>query len=53
MISKSIYEECKKRRNNFRIDWIDYHEAFDGVTHNWIEKLIELVEAKSKFVNFR
>jgi len=31
MISKSIYEECKERRNNLRIDWIDYQEVFDGV----------------------
>jgi len=34
MISKSIYEECKKRRNNLRIDWIEYQEAFDGVPHS-------------------
>ena len=53
MISKSIYEECNKRRNNLRIDWIDYQEAFDGVPHSWIEKSIELVKAKSKIVKFR
>lgn len=53
MISKSIYEECKKRKNNLGIDWIDYQEAIDGVPHSWIEKSVELVEAKSKIVKFR
>jgi hypothetical protein len=53
MISKSIYEECKKRINNLRIAWIDYQEAFDCVTRSWIEKSIALVEEKSKTFKFR
>jgi hypothetical protein len=53
MISKSIYEECKKRRNNLRIDWIDYQEAFECVPHSWVEKSTELIKAKSKIIRFR
>ena len=52
MISKAIYEDCRRRNKNLRIAWIDYQKAFDSVPHSWVEKSIELVGVNSKIVRF-
>ena len=51
MISKAIYEGCK-RNKNVRIAWIDYQKASDSVSHRWAEKSTELVRVNSKIVRF-
>jgi len=52
MISKAIYEDCRRRNKNFSIAWIDYQNAFDGVSHSWVEKSIELVGVNSRIIRF-
>ena len=52
MISKAIYEDCRRRNKNISIAWIDYQNAFDSVPHSWVEKSIELVGVNSKIVRF-
>jgi hypothetical protein len=52
MISKVIYEDCRRRNKNLSIAWIDYQKAFDSVPHSWVEKLIELVGVRGKIVRF-
>jgi hypothetical protein len=52
MISKAIFEDCKRRKNNLSIAWIDYKKAFDSIPHSWVEKSIELVGVNSKIVTF-
>ena len=52
MISKTIYEDCRRRNKNLSIAWIDYQKAFDSVPHNWVKKSIELVGVNSKIVRF-
>ena len=52
MISKAIYEDCKRRNNNIIIAWIDYQKAFDSVPHSWVQKSIALVGVNSKIVRF-
>ena len=52
MISKLIYEDCRRRNRNLSIAWIDYQKAFDSVPHSWVEKSIELVGVNSKIVRF-
>jgi hypothetical protein len=42
MISKAIYEDCRRRNKNLSMAWIDYQKAFDSVPHSWVEKSIEL-----------
>jgi hypothetical protein len=42
LISKAIFEDCKKRRKNLNVVWIDYQKAFDSVPHSWIEKSTEM-----------
>jgi hypothetical protein len=50
LISKAILEDCKKRRTNLNMAWIDYQKAFDSVVHSWIETSIELIGVNSKIV---
>ena len=52
MISKAIYEDCRRRNKNLSIAWNDYQKAFDGVPHSWVENSIELVGVNSKIVIF-
>ena len=52
MISKTIYEDCRRRNKKLNIAWIDYQKAFDSVPHSRVEKSIELVGVKSKIVRF-
>jgi len=52
MISKAIYEDCRRRNKNLSIACIDYQKAFDSVPHTWVEKSIALVGVKSKIVRF-
>jgi hypothetical protein len=42
LISKEISEDCKKRRRNLNIAWIDYQKAFHSVPNSWTEKPIEI-----------
>jgi len=52
MISKTIYENCRRRNKILSIAWNDYQKAFDSVPHSWVEKSIELVGVNSKIVRF-
>jgi hypothetical protein len=50
LISKAILEDCKKRRKNLNMTWIDYQNAFDNVPHSWTEKYVELIGVNDKTV---
>ena len=52
MISKAIYEDCRRRNKNLSMSWIDYQKAFDSVPHRWVEKSVAFVGVKSKIVRF-
>jgi hypothetical protein len=52
MISKAIYANCRRRKKNLSMAWIDYQKEFDSVPHSWVEKSIELVGVNSKIVRF-
>ena len=52
MISKAIYEDCRRRNKNLSIVWIDYQKAFDSVPHSWVEKSIALVGVTVKLLDF-
>jgi len=34
MISKAIYEDCRRSNKNLSIAWIDFKKAFDSVPHS-------------------
>ena len=52
MISKVLYEDCRRRNRNLSIAWIDCQKAFDSVPHSWVEKSIALVGVNSKIDRF-
>ena len=52
IISKAIYEDCRRRNENLSIALIDYQKAFDSVPHSWVEKSIALAGVNSKIVRF-
>ena len=52
MISKVIYEDCKRSNRHLSIAWIDYQKEFDSVPHRWVEKSMALVGVNSKIVRF-
>jgi hypothetical protein len=42
LILKAILQECKRRKKNLRMAWIDYKKTFDSEPHGWIIKSLEL-----------
>jgi hypothetical protein len=52
MISKAIYEDCRRRNKNLSTAGIDYQKAFDSIPHSWVLKSIALVGVSSKIVRF-
>jgi hypothetical protein len=48
LISKAILHECKRRKKNLSMAWIDYQKAFDRVPHSWIIKSLELIGINNK-----
>jgi hypothetical protein len=52
LISKAILQECKRRKKNLNMAWIDYQKAFDRVPHSWIIKFLELIRINNKVISF-
>ena len=52
LISKAILQECKSRKKNLCLAWIDYQKAFDRVPHSWIIKSLELIGINNKVISF-
>jgi len=52
MISKAIYEDCRRRNKKLSIAWIDYQNSFDSIPHSWVETSIPLVGVNRKIVGF-
>jgi hypothetical protein len=48
LISKTIFEDCNKRKKELNMAWIDYQKASDGVPHRWIEMSMKLVGVEHK-----
>ena len=42
LIDKTVLRDCKKRKTNLAMAWIDYKKAFDMVPHSWILECLEL-----------
>ena len=52
LISKAILQECKRRKKNLSMAWIDYQKAFDRVPNSWIIKSLELTGINNKVIPF-
>ena len=52
LISKAIIQECKRRKKNLCMAWIDYQKAIDRVPHIRIIKSLESIRINNKAVSF-
>jgi hypothetical protein len=52
LISKATLQECKLRKKNLSMAWIDYQKAFDRVPHSCIIKSLELIGINNKVSSF-
>ena len=48
LINKMIIEECKKKKKNLSMAWIDYRKAYDSVPHSWILKTLQMYRFNEK-----
>ena len=52
MINNVILENCKKRKKNLSVAWIDYKKAFDSVLHSWILKFLQIYKIHPVLITF-
>ena len=43
LIDKTILKDCRKRRANLAMVWIDYRKAYDFVPHSWILECLDML----------
>ena len=43
LIDKTILKDCRKRRTNLAMAWIDYRKAYDFVPHSWILECLDML----------
>ena len=47
-----IIEDCKKKKKNLSMAWIDYRKAYDSVPHEWILKTLQMYRFNEKLIKF-
>ena len=53
MINNAILENCKKRKKNLSIAWIDYKKSFDSVPHSWMVKCLQMYKIHPVLITFK
>ena len=43
LIDKAILKNCRKRKTNLAMAWIDYRKAYDFVPHSWILRCLDML----------
>ena len=43
LIDKTKLKDCRKRRTNLAMAWIDYRKAYDFAPHSWILKCLDML----------
>ena len=52
LIDKMIGIDCKTRRTNLAVSWIDFQKAYDSVPHSWILETLKLYKINPQIVAF-
>ena len=52
LIDKAILKDCKRRRKNLSMAWIDYRKAYDMVPHSWIMECLEMFSVAANVRQF-
>ena len=42
LIDKAVLKECKRRKSNMAMAWVDYKKAYDMVPHSWIRECLDM-----------
>ena len=45
LIDKAVIRNCKRRKSNLSMAWIDFRKAYDMVPHSWMLKSLDLIGA--------
>ena len=51
VIDKIIMQNCKRRKTNLSMAWIDYRKAFDMVPHSWLLECLRIYGAADNLVS--
>ena len=51
LIDKAIIKNCKRRKSNLNMTWVNIRKTNDMVSHSWMIKSIQLVGAAKNIVN--
>ena len=43
LINKTIPKDCRKRRTNLAMAWINYRKAYDFVSHSWVLECLDML----------
>lgn len=52
LIDKTIIRNCKRRKTNLGMAWVDFKKAFDMVPHSWIIKCLTMFGAPNNMIGF-
>ena len=50
LVDKMVMRNCKRRKTNLSMAWIDYRKAFDMVPHSWIIECLKIYGAADNLV---
>ena len=42
MVNKAVLTDCRRRKTNLAMAWVDYRKAYDMVPHDWILRCLQL-----------
>ena len=46
-----IIEDCKKKKNNLGMTWIDCRKAYDIAPHSWIVQTLQMYRFNEKLIS--
>ena len=52
LIDKAVMKDCKVRKTNLGMAWIDYRKAFDMVPHSWILECMSMLKSQRTWKSF-
>ena len=50
LIDKAVIRNCKRRKTNLNMAWVDFRKTYDMVPHVWIIKALKLIDAASNVI---
>ena len=52
LIDKMVLADCKRKRKNLAMAWVDYKKAYDMVPHSWIIECLEMAQVAGNIISF-